>query len=80
MMNENCHCGAVKFSYASVPVQFVATSLQCCRICACTTHWLRGRAWVPQNMAVNMALCDPAAIRQIPVRRFDGADTWTFLD
>jgi hypothetical protein len=31
-------------------------------------------------MAVNMALCDAAAIRQIPVRRFDGADTWTFLD
>jgi len=55
-------------------------SFHSCRICACATHWKGLGSSVPQNMAVNMALCDPAAIRQIPVRRFDGADTWMFLD
>ncbi len=51
-----------------------------CQACGCTTHWKGIGDKFPQNMAVNMALCDPAEIRHIPVRRFDGADSWEFLD
>lgn len=31
-------------------------------------------------MAVNASLADPERLRDIPVRHFDGADTWEFLD
>ena len=51
-----------------------------CMTCGCTTHWKGVGANDPQNMAVNMAMCDENEIRDIPVRQFDGADTWEFLD
>ncbi len=51
-----------------------------CKTCGCTTHWNGLGPDTPSNMAVNMALCDPADICDIRVRRFDGADTWAFLD
>jgi len=51
-----------------------------CKTCGCTTHWRGIGGENPQNMAVNMALADPAQIRDIPMRHFDGADTWTYLD
>ena len=50
-----------------------------CRTCGCTTHWI-GHSPDLATMAVNCRLIDPAAMRAIPVRRFDGAETWTFLD
>jgi hypothetical protein len=31
-------------------------------------------------MAVNMRMADPKDIEGVRIRRFDGADTWTFLD
>jgi hypothetical protein len=31
-------------------------------------------------MAVNARLMTPGDLADIPVRRFDGADTWTYLD
>ncbi len=51
-----------------------------CKTCGCTAHWKGLSSGNPQNMAVNMALCVPSEIREIPLRHFDGADTWTFLD
>lgn len=49
-----------------------------CRACGCVSHWssLTGA----DRMGVNVRLMDPAALAAIPVRRFDGADTWTYLD
>lgn len=54
-----------------------------CPTCGCTTHWesLAGPGEEGHGrQAVNMRLADAAAIASIRVRRFDGADTWTFLD
>lgn len=50
-----------------------------CRVCGCATHW-----W-PENptrdrMGVNARLLPPEALAGSRIRRFDGADTWTFLD
>ena len=52
-----------------------------CAICGGTTHWLplkpqRGKPW----MALNMAMAAPDAIAGLPLRRFDGAESWRFLD
>lgn len=51
-----------------------------CRICGCTTHWDSVAAESPRNMAVNMALADPEDIADIPIRHFDGAVAWRFID
>ena len=50
-----------------------------CATCGVITHW---EAVDPANRrrAVNAALCDPNTLTDLPVRHFDGADTWTFLD
>jgi len=51
-----------------------------CNVCGCTTHWTSISKDAPDRMAVNARLFDPADRAGIPIRKFDGADTWTFLD
>jgi hypothetical protein len=50
-----------------------------CATCGCITHW-----WpldpALDRMGVNLRLMDPAVLAAARVRRFDGADTWQFLD
>lgn len=52
-----------------------------CATCGCTTHWENLH---PEEadayMAVNLNLAEPEAAQGVRVRRFDGADTWEFLD
>jgi hypothetical protein len=51
-----------------------------CRHCGCITHWepLDGN---PSGRAgVNIRNFDPEVLGPFRIRRFDGADTWTFLD
>lgn len=50
-----------------------------CKTCGCATHWC---AVDPayDRMGVNMRLADPAVLASARVRRFDGAETWKFLD
>lgn len=52
-----------------------------CRICGATTHWtpLKPQQGTP-SMAVNLAMAAPDEIADIPVRHFDGAESWRFLD
>lgn len=48
-----------------------------CPTCGCTTHWTATDPAL-QRIGVNARLM--SGIDDIPVRRFDGADTWTYLD
>lgn len=50
-----------------------------CKQCGCTTHWVNLH---PDHtrMAVNFRMCDPSVVSAFRIRRFDGADTWEFLD
>jgi len=48
-----------------------------CPTCGCTTHWLGLDAYA-DRVAVNARLM--SGVENVPVRHFDGADTWTFLD
>jgi hypothetical protein len=50
-----------------------------CANCGVTTHWASVDP-ASTRRAVNATLCDPKQIAQLPLRHFDGADTWTFLD
>ncbi len=51
-----------------------------CKTCGCTTHWESISAAAGTRMGLNFNMVDPAAIADLRVRRFDGADTWEFLD
>lgn len=51
-----------------------------CKQCGCTTHWENLRPDQSNHMAVNFRLVDPSIAKTLPIRRFDGADTWKFLD
>jgi hypothetical protein len=50
-----------------------------CKVCGCVTHW---SATDPtyDRMGVNARLMAPEILAAARVRKFDGADTWTYLD
>ncbi|MEM7000300.1 MAG: GFA family protein [Pseudomonadota bacterium] len=50
-----------------------------CTQCGCTTHWENHH---PENthMAVNFRMCEPDDVARFNVRKFDGFDTWEFID
>jgi len=55
-------------------------AMHSCKSCGGTTHWIGLDGDVSAKMAVNFRMCDPTDYENIQVRRFDGADTWQFLD
>ena len=51
-----------------------------CAHCGCSTHW---EPLVPEpggRHGVNLNNFDPRLLEGVQVRRFDGADSWTYLD
>ena len=51
-----------------------------CKTCGGTTHWESISAAAGDRMGLNFNMVDPTLTAQLRVRRFDGADTWEFLD
>lgn len=51
-----------------------------CGKCGCTTHWESLDANAEQKMKLNYATADFPLPSTLPVRLFDGADTWEYLD
>ena len=51
-----------------------------CRTCGVVTHWEPVEPRPDARHGVNLGCFDPALIAAVPARRFDGADTWAFLD
>ena len=51
-----------------------------CKTCGVATHWEPLQAVPGQKHGVNLRNFDPAILRSVVVRKFDGADTWTFLE
>ena len=51
-----------------------------CKVCGCYTHYENLLEKYQDRMAVNARMMDPAVIAGAQIRRFDGADTWKFLD
>ena len=51
-----------------------------CRSCGCTTHWSSVDKVDADRMGVNARLMAPEDLAGVPVRRFDGASSWSFLD
>lgn len=51
-----------------------------CKTCGCITHWSPGAKADQQRIALNLKMAEPSDIADIPIRHFDGADSWEFLD
>lgn len=51
-----------------------------CRNCGCVTHWEPVQPTSDGRHGVNLANFDPELIASVRVRRFDGANTWQFID
>jgi len=51
-----------------------------CNTCGCVTHWEPITPEAGSKFGVNMRNFDPGAIAGIRVRKFDGANTWEYLD
>ena len=50
-----------------------------CRSCGITTHW-QSLDGSQERMAINARLIDGLDWDQIPIRHFDGAATWAYVD
>ena len=51
-----------------------------CSTCGCTTHWEPLPPKPEARHGVNLNNFDPELLQSVLVQRFDGADTWEFLD
>jgi hypothetical protein len=51
-----------------------------CMTCGCITHWEPLAPKPGAKHGVNLGNFDRELIASVRVRRFDGADTWTFID
>ena len=51
-----------------------------CKTCGCVTHWEPLQPTPGCKHGVNLGNFDPELIASVRVRKFDGADTWKFLD
>ena len=51
-----------------------------CGICGCTTHYTSSGDDEGELIAINCRMAPSPEIDSIPVRRFDGLDSWQYLD
>ena len=51
-----------------------------CKSCGCVSHWQSLDPKQNDRMGVNARLFTNVEIDRIPIRRFDGATTWKYLD
>jgi hypothetical protein len=51
-----------------------------CRHCGCVTHWEPLEPKPDIKLGVNIRNFDPEVIGDVRIRRFDGAQTWKYLD
>ena len=51
-----------------------------CKTCGIVTHWEPLPPKVGARHGVNLNNFEPKLLESVHIRRFDGADTWSFLD
>ncbi len=50
-----------------------------CQTCGCATHGVSTEKGDPDRITINARLFDPADLVGMPIRKFDGAESWTYL-
>jgi len=64
-----------RYSWAEESIDFCR-----CNNCGCVTHYETKIGIENPKTVVNFRMIDPKSIESIAVRRFDGADTWSYID
>jgi len=90
-LQGSCHCGAVR-EFRTVTIQGHPENTEDyiwgdrtlrnvrCKTCGVVTHWEPLEAKPGARHRVNLRNFEPKLLESVVVRRFDGADTGTFLD
>ncbi|WP_205743177.1 aldehyde-activating protein [Halioglobus maricola] len=55
-------------------------TLHSCGHCGCTTHYVGTDGKPDARVGVNMRMAPRELVESLPARRFDGAETWKWLD
>ena len=64
-----------KYSWGEKSINFCF-----CSECGCVTHYESNSKKYEPRTAVNFRMAEPSAIETLRIRKFDGADTWSFID
>lgn len=56
------------------------TDFHHCPSCGCMTHYTSTENIEEKRVAANFRMTDHKAIDSITIRKFDGADTWEFIE
>lgn len=67
--------GIARYSWGEESIYFCH-----CIKCGCVTHYESSSKVENPKTVVNFRMADPALIASIQVRKFDGADTWSFIE
>ncbi len=51
-----------------------------CPTCGCTTHYTSTGKTKGERVGLNCRMLDPGITEALPIRYFDGADSWQFID
>ena len=51
-----------------------------CRQCGCVTHYSSVENHPQARIAINARMLPLATLQSLPIRHFDGAETWEYLD
>ena len=75
-MRIDCEPGAVRaYCWGDRSIEFYH-----CSRCGCLTHYLSTDGSPDSRVAVNGRMFAAADLAGVPLRLFDGADTWRYLD
>lgn len=64
-----------RYSWGDCTIEFCY-----CRHCGCLTHYESVEKHARSRFALNARMLPPAALAALPLRHFDGADSWKYLD
>jgi len=51
-----------------------------CSACGCLTHYESVEKHETSRFAINARMMPPELLASIPIRKFDGADSWKYID
>lgn len=51
-----------------------------CSECGCTTHYTNAQKNGIQRVVINMRMVEPSITEAIPIRYFDGAVSWRYIE
>ncbi len=68
-------CGLKSYAWGDEHIDF-----HHCKNCGCITHYTSRDISKSDRVGVNFRMFEPELLKDIPVRLFDGAQSWQYID